>query len=121
MITSAYSDLLCTAHDNHEKMDENCEDCQNIQDKAKKFQLHHHTFTCAKKGKTITIDECKGYGRLDGVKKGKKLRNITVCRFNFPKYPIPKTHLIVAMSKDIDEETAKYCKSDLKKIIKFLI
>ena len=34
---------------------------------------------------------------------------------------MPKTHLIVAMSKDIDEETAKYCKSDLKKIIKFLI
>ena len=83
--------------------------------------MHRHTFSCAKKGKTLTVDEREGHGRLDGLKKGKRLKNITLCRFNFPKYPMPRTKLIVAMSKDIDEDIDKQCKSDLRKIVKFLI
>ena len=115
LITSSPLEVHCKTHDNSEERGENCEDCQDIQEKAKRFQLHSHTFTCAKKGKTLTIDEGEGHGRLDGIKKGAKLMNIIICRFNFPKYPMPRTLLIPAMSKDMDEDMAKHCKSDLKK------
>ena len=82
---------------------------------------HNHTFTCHKRKKTITVYENEGYGRLNGMKRGIKLSNIPVCRFNFPKLPFDKTTLVTGMMKDSDESTIKRYKADLRKIMKYLI
>ena len=86
-----------------------------------KYQSHSHTFTCAKKGKVITIKENEGHGRLDGITKGPELRNIPICRFKFPKFPLDETRLVFGMPKDIDDNEVKTRIKDLNKIIKFLI
>ena len=66
-----------------------------------------HTFTCAKKKKTITIKNHEGYGRLSGSKKGPELVNIPICRFRFPRFPLDETKLIMGISKEEDEEVVK--------------
>ena len=92
-----------------------------LQEKVKKYQSHNHTFTCAKKRKMLTIKANEGFGRLDGYAKGIQLLNIPVCRFYFPKFPLDETKLIPGMSKDIDEDVMKMYKTDLIKIIKYLV
>ena len=62
----------------------NCIECNILKEKVNKYQVHHHTRTCAKKHKVITIKKREGYGRLDGVIEGTELKNIQLCRFNFP-------------------------------------
>ena len=79
--------------------------------------MHNHTFTCAKKGKTITIKEHEGHGALDGFIKGPELKNIPVCRFSFPKLPLDETKLIFATPKDTEECVIKERKNDLNKRI----
>ena len=83
--------------------------------------MHHHTFTCAKKRKFITIKETEGHGRLDNINKGPRLSNIPVCRFKFPKFPLDRTTLILGMKKDLDDKLVQERRNDLNKIIKFLI
>ena len=61
-------------------------------------------FTCTKKKKSININAAEGHGRLDGHKIGPELRTIPLCRFNFPKFPMDKTRLILGMSKELDKE-----------------
>ena len=69
----------------------------------------------------MSVEENEGHGRLDGSKKGFTLRNIALCRFHFPKFPLDKTTLVNGLSKDAEEEFAKQCKADYKKITKFIV
>jgi hypothetical protein len=80
-----------------------------------------HTFSCAKKKKSISIKENEGHGRLSSLIKGPELRNIPVCRFRFPRFPLDETKLILGISKDIDETIIKERKKDLNMINNFLI
>ena len=96
-------------------------ECQLLKQKVEKYQSHSHTFTCAKKKRTLTIKENEGHGRLDGQVKGPALSSISVCRFKFPKFPLDETRLVKGISKDIDEEVIKTRKKELDKIIKFLV
>ena len=73
-----------------------------------KYQSHRHTFTCAKKGKLMTIKENEGFGRLDGCIKGPVLSNISVCRFRFPKFPLNETKVILGLPKDASDEIIKH-------------
>ena len=118
LISTNPDDMKCNVH---EKQTADCEECQRLRNKAEKYQTHKHTFTCAKKGKTMTIKANEGHGRLDGFINGPALSNLSVCRFRFPKFPLDKTELIVAMPKETDENIRKMCKADLSKITKYLI
>jgi hypothetical protein len=124
LITTSPEDICCEKHD--EPLNEHedqilCNVCENLREKVRKYQNHRHTFTCAKKKKTITIKEGEGHGRLSGHMKGPELRNIPVCRFRFPRFPMDETKLILGISKDADEILIKDYKKDLNKIINFLI
>ena len=118
LLSTASSDISCM---NHHTKDLNCLDCKELGEKIRRNQSHRHTFTCHKKRKSITINELEGHGISDGLMKGPKLSNIPVCRFQFPKFPLDCTKLVLAIGKDIDENMVKERKSDLNKIIKFLI
>ena len=122
LISTSPEDIRCSNHKSKSgDQDLTCEECQLLMEKVKKYQSHSHTFTCAKKMKTLTIMENEGHGRLDGTVKGLQLSNIPVCRFRFPKFPLDETSLIRGMSKDTDEQIIKGRKEDLNKVIKFLL
>ena len=89
--------MSCSKHDSFLL---ECVECVVLQEKVKKYQKHHHTHTCAKKRKHITIKENEGHGRFDGLKKDMKLANISVCRFKFPKFPLNETKVIRGIDKD---------------------
>ena len=76
-----------------------CEGCKLLRDKVEKFQTHNHTFTCAKKKKTISIKANEGHGRLDNQIRGPELRDIPVCRFYFPKFPMDEKSLYSVYQK----------------------
>ena len=78
LISTSPDDIKCKKHINSEKSSE-CNECKDLVEKVNKYQSHNHTFTCAKKKKTITIKETEGHGRLDGFVKGVELKNIPVC------------------------------------------
>ena len=120
LVSTSADDMKC---ENHEKSDSipDCDECKHLKEKVEKYQLHHHTFTCAKKKKTITIKKTEGHGRLDGHVTGNELTNIPICRFKFPKFPLDETKVIIGMPKDTDEGIVKERKRDLNKIINFLI
>ena len=69
----------------------------------------------------MTINEDEGHGKLDGFIKGPELKNVSICKFKFPKFPLDETTLVLGMSKDTDEGIIKKRKKDLNKIINFLI
>ena len=69
----------------------------------------------------MTINENEGHGRLDGIFKDQEMKNISVCRFKFPKFPLDETKLVLGISKDTDEKLVKNRKKDLNKIISFLV
>ena len=117
LISTSVDHMKCSFHDSHaEENNQDCEECEILKEKCEKFQTHNHTFTCAKKNKTITIGTNEGHGRFDGVKLGPELRNIPLCRFSFPKYPMEKTKLILGMKKELNQEEAWQRSRDLKKI-----
>ena len=99
----------------------NCEKCEEQKKLIGDFQLHHHTFTCRKKKKGITVKKDEGHGRFDGEIEGPEIYDSTDCRFNFPQFPMNKTKLILGIPKDLDKEELSKRKADLKKIKKFLI
>ena len=105
--------------DHGEKQD--CEECERLIDKVKKYQSHSHTFTCAKKKKIMTIKENEGHGRLDGLVKGPSLSNIQICRFRFPKFPLDETKFVMGLPKETDADLIKKYKLDLNKITKYLV
>ena len=74
-----------------------------------------------KKKKTLTIRSHEGHGKKDDIIEGDTLKNISVCRFKFPKFPLNETRLVRGCNKDLDEEEIKSRKNDLNKIVKFLI
>ena len=121
LLHTSSDEMTCKEHANQVSFSKDCENCRHLQEKVQKYQLHRHSFTCAKKRKTITIHEKEGHGRFDGFKKGAKLSNIPVCRFGFPKFPSDETMIVSGLSKDTDEKIIMRYKADLKKIIKFLI
>ena len=86
-----------------------------------KYQSHSHTFTCAKKSRTITIKQNEGHGRHDGRIEREMLVNIPVCRFRFPKFPIDETCIVQAMPKDIEEKNSKERTKDFNMLMKYLI
>ena len=124
LISTCPENITCDDHKVN-KTDQNtdgqCSECKLLKEKVEKYQSHNHTFTCAKKMRTISIKESEGYGRFDGQFKGPVLENIPVCRFRFPKFPLDETKLIRALPKDADEKIIKARKNDLNKIIKFLL
>ena len=81
MILTSPDEMKCQIHDESLLEDFDCPSCKTLQQMIRKYQRHRHTFTCAKKHKTLTIHEHEGHGRMDGFKKSKKLSNISVCRF----------------------------------------
>ena len=120
LTTTSAADITCKRHE-MSRNDVNCSECKELKELVSKYQSHSHTFTCAKKGKVITIKENEGHGRLDGFTKGPELLNIPICRFKFPKFPLDETRLVFGMPKDIDDNEVKTRIKDLNKIIKFLI
>ena len=105
LITTSADDITCNVHKekcNQESTD--CKDCRSIREKTKKFQTHSHTFTCAKKTKTMNIGGKEGHGR-----------------FSFPKYPMEETKLILGISNELDKDEVLRRSKDLKKITTFLI
>ena len=97
LISTSSNDMFCEKHEaSTESLEEinNFEECVQLKEKVKKYQTHNHTFTCAKKIKSITIKENEGFGRLDGSRKGAALSNIRICRFKFPKFPLNETKLV---------------------------
>ena len=124
LITTSSDDMQCEKHESTNEdiaIIKNCQECNYLKEKVQKYQSHNHTFTCQKKMKSFTIKESEGHGKLDGIKYGQVLSNITVCRFKFPKFPLDETRLILGIPKDTDESIVKKRKSDLNKIIKYLI
>ena len=122
-IVSTSPELMrCENHNTSDDENSNsCTECKYLQEKVKHFQCHSHTFTCEKKKKFITIKENEGHGRLDGKSKGPELRNIPVCRFHFPKWPMNETKVVLQVSKEIEDEELKKRKTDLCKVRKFLL
>ena len=124
LITTDPQEITCGKHEVSKQKEEDiakCNICQNIKAKAEKYQSHHHTFTCDKKMKTITVKADEGHGRLDGHKTGAELSNISICRFRFPKFPLDETKLIFGKSKDANPDVIKTCRADLNKITKYLL
>ena len=117
LISTSADDMRCKKHltKSFERTLE-CEECTKLREKASKYQKHSHTFTCSKKGKTITIKSNEGHGKNDGLLKGPELRNLPLCRFNIPKFPMDKTRLILGISKDLDESIVSKRIKDLNKI-----
>jgi hypothetical protein len=84
LISTSSDDVACEKHESPVVQDGDqlhCDECGNLREKFNKYQNHKHTFTCAKKKKTISIKETEGHGRLSGFIKGPELNNIPVCRF----------------------------------------
>ena len=120
LISTSPDEISCKEHERGQEKND-CEACISLWEKVKKYQNHSHTFTCAKKRKTITIKENEGHGRLDGQKKGKELLNIPICRFQFPRFPLNQTKLVTGIARETSEDDVKKYKADLSKIIKYLI
>ena len=124
LTSTSSEDISCMRHKfqaDDQIVKSECAECKHLKEKIEKYQSHNHTFTCAKKMRTLTIQESEGHGRLDGRVKGSKLSNVPICRFRFPKFPLDETKLIQGISKDIDDQIIKARKDDLNKIVKFLI
>ena len=124
LTSTSSEDISCMRHKfqaDDQIVKSECAECKLLKEKIEKYQSHNHTFTCAKKMRTLTIQESEGHGRLDGRVKGSKLSNVPICRFRFPKFPLDETKLIQGISKDIDDQIIKARKDDLNKIVKFLI
>ena len=107
LISTSSDDIYWGEHELSGEEELSCEECKKLKEKVDKYQSHNHTFTCAKKCKTMTIGESEGHGRLDGVIKGTELSNISVCRFRFPKFPLDVNKLIIGMPKETKEDVIK--------------
>ena len=119
LISTSPEDISCIEH--QQGPNKECGECTELKEKVEKYQSHNHTFTCEKKKQTVTIKEEEGHGRWDGYKKGAELKNIPLCRFNFPKFPLDETKLVKGISKDESEDVIKQRRGDLNKIKKYLI
>ena len=110
LISTSSKDISCDKHPlnlNDEEVEIDCEECKILKEKVEKYQSHRHTFTCAKKRKTLTIRETEGHGRQDGHIKGPALINIPICRFRFPRFPLNETKVVLGLPKDADENNIK--------------
>ena len=121
LVSTSPDDMHCEDQLCQNLKSSNCNQCDNWKEKAKKYQSHNHTATCLKTGKLITIKKNEGHGWLDGIAVGEELKNIPLCRFRFPHFPLDKTTLVVGISKNTNEDILKTRKADLRKIITFLI
>ena len=87
-----------------------------------RFQMHNCTFTCAKKGKTITIQKEEGWGADTTVPAdATALVGVPICRFGFAKNPMDETVALLGFSEDEDEEIVKQAKKDYLQIRKYLL
>ena len=82
LISTAPDEITCNEHKSKlGPKASNCQVYQNLKEKVQKYQSHEHTFTCAKKSRTITIKENEGHGRFDG-----KIKRTTIIKhFNFSR------------------------------------
>ena len=88
--------IKCDEHEYDDGSSEGCEACTKVQEMVGKFQTHSHTFSCHKKNKFTNVNPDEGHGKDDKKMYGKDLRNIKVCRHNFPKYPMESTKFLLA-------------------------
>ena len=112
--------IRCDNHESEEMRPEDCDDCKACFEMVAKFQTHSHSFSCNKKNKFMRVQPDEGHGKNDKRMYGPDLKNIPVCRHNFPKYPMEKTMFLIAPPKDLDENEVIKRKADLKKIKKYL-
>ena len=113
--------IRCEKHVKDDEMPENCDDCNKCVEMVGTYQSHKHSFSCNKKNKFTTVNADEGHGTNDGKMYGSQLKNVPVCRHNFPKFPMDETRFLVAPPKDLDDKEVAKRKADLKKIKKFLI
>ena len=81
-------------------------------------QSHIHQ---QEKSKTVSIKFDEGHGIDNGIKEGPELKNVPICRFNFPKFPNDEATFIFGVSKDLDKNILDSRREDLRKITKYLI
>ena len=114
-ISTSLSDAKCPDHTETES--QQCEKCEKLLNLVTSFQSHKCTFTCKKKNKFIQIPSHQGLGINDP----ESTDIIThVCRFNFPRFPLHKTCVLLSFSKNDDPKMVFEAKKDLKHIKQYL-
>ena len=61
LISTNPLDIRCDVHENKKEDRSKCEGCLKLIAKVQKYQTHKHTFTCAKKRKSVTIKRSEGH------------------------------------------------------------
>jgi len=97
------------------------DDLTEVEKDIARYQWHGCGFTCHKKKKTANIHADEGLGINEPRNSGLELINIPVCRFNFPKFPLDKTEVVLGFKKDEDVEVIKSSRKDYTHIRKYLI
>ena len=86
---------------------------EDLREKIKRFQTHVCSFSCFKKKKTVTLKNTEGHAySLKAIRTGPILENVPICRFKFPRLPMDKTIVLLALQKDEDENLIKSAKKD---------
>ena len=49
------------------------------------------------------------------------MKNVPICRFNFPKFPSDQTKFILGVNKDLDKDILEARRKDFNKIMKYLL
>ena len=93
-----------------------------MRDNLHRYQQHNCGFTCHKKKKKITIRAKEGhaYGEKD-VGKMVELASIPICRFNYPRFPMDETKVLLGYTGQESEEDVKVAKKDYLAVRKYLI
>ena len=122
IISTSPDEMVCEFHERN-SVDERsvCKDCEYFREMVSKYQKHKHTSTCSKKKKNITIKSNEGHGIDFGPVSKIELQNIPICRFQYPRFPMDETRLILGVSNDMDDVVLRKRKEDLNKIMKFLL
>ena len=104
----------------HDKVQADCNPCQQVMQNVSSYQSHSHKKSCFKKKRILRILSKEGHGRLDGTKEEEEIV-VRVCRYNFPKNPSDETLFISAFPKDHPRKAIEEAKADYFKIRKYLL
>ena len=104
----------------HSEFSKNCSSCNTTRENVKKYQTHHHTFTCKKKNKIIRIGAKEGHGKDDGKVEGEELK-LPACRFKIPFFPMDEAQFIFPFEKDTEEDILKRANHDFNKVRKYIL
>jgi hypothetical protein len=67
LISTSSNKISCDEHETSNDIGNEIlqfDKCKKLKEKVEKYQGHKHTFTCAKKIKTVTIKENEGHGYI---------------------------------------------------------